>query len=83
VLEDAGFEPDAVLAIIGAVDLLTAGGALDLNAPAQIYSSEAEVADDSLGRALRAAPQGRARADFVFSFAVEALIAALEQRRAL
>ncbi len=80
VLEDAEFEPDIVLAIIGAVDLLTAGGALDVNAPERVYSVEAELADDALGRALRAAPKGRERADFVFEFAVEALIAALERR---
>lgn len=82
VLEDAGFEPDDVLAIIGTVDLLTAGGALDLNAPEQVYPIEAELADDAFGRALRAGQKGRARADAVFSFAVEALIAALEARRA-
>lgn len=81
VLEDAGFEPDDIVAVIGAVDLLTAGGALDLNAPERVYSIEAELADDAFGRALRAAPKGRARADHVFSFAVEALITALEIRR--
>ncbi|MFS0892675.1 hypothetical protein [Microbacterium sp. 179-I 3D3 NHS] len=80
VLEDAGFEPDDVLAIVGTVDLLTAGGALDLNAPERVYSIEAELADDAFGRALRAAPKGRARADFVFAFAVEALVSALEAR---
>jgi len=81
VLEDAGFEPEEVLAVIGSVDLLTAGGALDINAPERVYSIEAELADDALGRALRAAPKGRARADFVFAFAVDALISALEARR--
>lgn len=80
VLEDAGFEPDDVLAIIGSVDLLTAGGALDLNAPERVYPMDAELVDDPLARALRAAPKGRARADFVFAFAVDALVAALEQR---
>lgn len=80
VLEDAGFEPEDVLGVIGAVDLLTAGGALDLNAPESVYPWDAGQADDALGRAVRAAPKGRARADFVFSFAVEALIVALERR---
>ncbi|MGB4777466.1 hypothetical protein [Microbacterium sp.] len=82
VLEDAGFAPSDVLAIIGTVDLLTAGGALDLNAPERVYAVETEEADDALGRALRATPKGTARADFVFAFAVDALIAALEARRA-
>lgn len=82
VLEDAGFEPEDVLAMIGSVDLLTAGGALDLNAPERVYSIEAELAEDALGRALRAAPKGRARADFVFAFAVDALVTAFEQRLA-
>lgn len=82
VLEDAGFESEDVLAIIGAVDLLTAGGALDLNAPERVYPYEAELADDAFGRALRATPKGRERADFVFGFAIDALIAALELRLA-
>jgi len=81
VLEDAGFPSDEIVAIIGAVDLITAGAALDLNAPERVYSIEAELADDAFGRALRAAPKGRARADHVFSFAVESLILALETRR--
>jgi AcrR family transcriptional regulator len=82
VLEDSGFRADEVLLIIGAVDLLTAGGALDLNAPERVYPIDAELADDSFGRALRAAPKGRARADAVFTFAVDALIATLERRLA-
>lgn len=80
VLEGAGFAPHDVLAVIGAVDLLTAGGALDLNSAEHPYALEAELADNALGRAVRAAPRGRERADFVFDFAVEALIVALERR---
>lgn len=82
VLEDAGFDPEDVLGIIGAVDLLTAGGALDLNAPEYVYPVEVMLEDDALGRALRAAPKGRERADFVFRFALESLIAAFEARLA-
>jgi len=80
VLEDAGFEPEDVLGVIGAVDLLTAGGALDVNAPEYVYPVDVMLEENALGRALRAAPKGRERADFVFHFAVEALIAALEAR---
>jgi len=80
VLEDAGFEPEDVLGVIGAVDLLTAGGALDVNAPEYVYPVDVMLEENALGRALRAAPKGRERADFVFHFAVEAFIAALEAR---
>jgi len=81
VLEDAGFQPDEVMGVIGAVDLLTAGGALDLNAPDHVFSEPAGLVDDALGRAIRATGSGRARADFVFSFSVETLIAGLEATR--
>lgn len=79
VLRSAGFTAEEVYRIIGAVDLLTAGGALDLGAPERIYPIEAELADDALGESLRANPRGRERADVVFEFAVESFISSLEQ----
>lgn len=80
VLRRAGFTSEEVYRIIGAVDLLTAGGALDLGAPERVYPIETEQADNALGESLRVNPRGRERADAVFEFAVEALITALEQR---
>nr|WP_236022070.1 TetR/AcrR family transcriptional regulator C-terminal domain-containing protein [Leucobacter soli] len=82
VLRDAGFTAEEVYRVIGAIDLLSAGGALDLGAPERVYPIEAELADDALGESLRANPKGRERADAVFEFAVEALIVALERRLA-
>lgn len=82
VLRRAGFTAEEVYRIIGTVDLLTAGGALDLGAPERIYPIETELADHALGEALRANPRGRGRADTVFDFAIEAFISALEHRLA-
>ncbi|ALJ20093.1 TetR/AcrR family transcriptional regulator [Microbacterium sp. No. 7] len=82
VLSDAGFTTEEVYRIIGTVDLLTAGGALDLGAPERVYPIETELADNALGASLRANPKGSARADAVFAFAVDAFIEALEHRLA-
>lgn len=82
VLRAAGFTPEEVYQIIGTIDLLTAGGALDLGAPERVYPIETELADNALGEALRANPRGRERANAVFAFAVESLITSLEQRLA-
>ena len=82
VLRAAGFTPAEVYPIIGAVDLLTAGGALDLGAPERVYPAEMERDDTALGESLLANPRGRERADAVFEFAVESLITALELRLA-
>ncbi|MFV0432899.1 MAG: hypothetical protein ACK5LO_02785 [Leucobacter sp.] len=82
VLRDAGFTAEDVYLVIGAVDLLTAGGALDLGAPERVYPIEVELAENALGESLRVNPRGRERADAVFAFAVESLVSALEQRLA-
>ncbi|MDH6180468.1 AcrR family transcriptional regulator [Microbacteriaceae bacterium SG_E_30_P1] len=82
VLRGAGFTSEEVYQVIGTVDLLTAGGALDLGAPDQVFPVETESADHALGESLRANPKGRGRADAVFDFAVESLISALELRLA-
>lgn len=79
VLRDAGFTAEEVYRIIGTVDLLTAGGALDLGAPERVYPLETECADTALGESLRANPRGRERADAVFDFAIESFVSALEQ----
>lgn len=82
VLRTAGFTPQEVYQIIGTIDLLTSGGALDLGAPERVYPISTELADHALGEALRANPKGRERANAVFAFAVENLIQALELRLA-
>ncbi|MFT4085922.1 MAG: TetR family transcriptional regulator [Gordonia sp. (in: high G+C Gram-positive bacteria)] len=82
VLRAAGFTPEEVYLVIGAVDLITAGGALDLGAPDRVYPITSELAEDALGEALRVTPRGRGRADAVFEFTVESLITAFEQRLA-
>lgn len=82
VLRQAGFTAEEVYRIIGTIDLLTAGGALDLGAPERVYPIETELADHALGETLRANPKGRERADTVFEFAIEAFIEALEHRLA-
>lgn len=79
VLRNAGFTVEEVYRIIGTVDLLTAGGALDLGAPDRVYPIETELDDTALGESLRANPKGRDRADAVFGFAVESFVAALEK----
>lgn len=79
VLREAGFTAEEVYRIIGTIDLLTAGGALDLGAPERVYPIEAELADNALGESLRANPKGRERADVVFAFAVDSFIGSLEQ----
>lgn len=80
ILEAAGFPPTDVLNIITSVDLLAVAGALDMNAPEHIYGRDATLADDALGRALRASRTGAFRANEAFEFAVERLIEALEAR---
>lgn len=82
ILESAGFPPTDVLNIIAAVDLLAVAGALDMNAPEHIYGKDATLADDALGRALRASRTGAFRANEAFGFAVERLIESLERRLA-
>lgn len=82
VLENAGFTHEEVYLIIGTIDVHTSGGALDIGAPDRIYPIAHELADTALGRALRANPRGRARADAVFEFAIESLIESLERRLA-
>ncbi len=79
VLHEAGFSREEVYRIIGTVDLLTAGGALDLGAPERIYPIETELSDTALGESLRVNPKGRERADVVFEFALESFIRALEE----
>lgn len=82
VLREAGFTTEEVYQIIGTIDLLTAGGALDLGAPERVYPIETELADNALGASLRANPKGRERADVVFEFAIDSFITALEARLA-
>lgn len=79
VLERAGFTPKEVYLIIGTIDVYSAGGALDLGAPERVYPIEAELEENALGRALRANPKGRDRADAVFEFALDAFIDSLER----
>lgn len=79
VLREAGFTAEEVYRIIGTIDLLTAGGALDLAAPERVYPIETELADNALGESLRANPKGRERADAIFAFAVDSFIVSLEQ----
>ena len=81
-LEAAGFPPADVLNIVTSVDLLAVAGALDLNGAEHIYGRDATLADDALGRALRASGTGRRRADDAFDFALERLVEALELRLA-
>lgn len=78
VLREAGFTAEEVYRIIGTVDLLTAGGALDLGAPERVYPIETELSDTALGESLRVNPKGRERANAVFDFAIESLIRSLE-----
>lgn len=82
VLREAGFTTEEVYQIIGTIDLLTAGGALDLGAPERVYPIETELADNALGASLRANPKGRERADVVFELAIDSFITALEMRLA-
>lgn len=82
VLEAAGFTTQEVYLIVGAIDLLTAGGAIDLGSPERIYPIETELSETALGRSLRVTAKGRDRADDVFRFAVEAFIAAMEAKLA-
>lgn len=82
ILERAGFPPEDVLNILTTVDLLAVAGALDVNGAEHIYGREATLADDALGRALRAGRTGRQRADEAFEFAVDRLVESLERRLA-
>lgn len=82
ILERAGFQPADVHNIIATVDLLAIGGSLDINSPEFVFDEPARVADDALGRAIRASRSGRARATEAFEFALDRLIESLELRLA-
>ena len=82
VLSRAGFDPHETLMIMGTVDLLAFGGALDAGAPDDIYAPETREQMNALGDAVRSVSSGAGRADAVWAYSIDLLIESLEQRLA-
>jgi AcrR family transcriptional regulator len=75
----AGFPEDQVVLWVSVLDSYALGSALDLAAPDEVW----RVGDGdtpALDAALRAAPQGRARADAAFDLGLDALLTGMHAR---
>ncbi len=78
VLSSAGFPDDQVLVALTAIDALGLGFGLDLAGPEAAWGTADGVED--LGRAVAAAPAGRARSEEAFEWALAMLIDGLRTR---
>ncbi|SDM75790.1 transcriptional regulator, TetR family [Geodermatophilus siccatus] len=79
VLGAAGFPEDQVMLWVSVLDSYALGAALDLAAPDEVWRAGGGDTP-ALEAALRAAPQGRARADAAFELGLEALLAGMRSR---
>ena len=79
VLGLAGFPEDQVVLWVSVLDSYALGAALDLAAPDEVWRVGGGDTP-ALDAALRAAPQGRARADAAFDLGLEALLAGMQGR---
>ena len=77
-LGTAGFPEDQVMLWVSVLDSYALGAALDLAAPDEVW--RAGGGTPALEAALRAAPQGRARADAAFELGLEALLVGMRGR---
>lgn len=75
----AGFPQGEVMLWVSVLDSYALGAALDLAAPDEVWRADDGVTP-TLDAALRAAPQGRARADAAFELGVDALLAGMRIR---
>ena len=80
VLNEAGFAPQDVIAVLTALENLLLGSALDLAAPAVMWEIPPGADAPVLARLLAAAPQGIDRADRAFELGLEALLSGLRLR---
>jgi AcrR family transcriptional regulator len=78
-LGTAGFPEDQVMLWVSVLDSYALGAALDLAAPDEVWRAGAG-GTPALEAALRAAPQGRARADAAFELGLEALLVGMRSR---
>ncbi|GAA2120797.1 TetR/AcrR family transcriptional regulator C-terminal domain-containing protein [Kitasatospora saccharophila] len=74
VLEDSGFPPEDVIAVLTALENLILGSALDLAAPDVMWDVPDGVDAPRLATALAASPQGPGRADRAFTVGLDALL---------
>jgi Tetracyclin repressor-like, C-terminal domain len=75
----AGFPEGQVMLWVSVLDSYALGAALDLAAPDEVWRA-GNGDTPALDAALRAAPQGRARADAAFELGLEALLAGMRDR---
>jgi AcrR family transcriptional regulator len=78
-LGTAGFPEDQVMLWVSVLDSYALGAALDLAAPDEVWRAGGG-GTPALEAALRAAPQGRARADAAFELGLEALLVGMRSR---
>ena len=78
-LGTAGFPEEQVMLWVSVLDSYALGAALDLAAPDEVWRASGGDTP-ALDAALRAAPQGRARADAAFELGLEALLAGMQSR---
>jgi hypothetical protein len=75
----AGFPEGQVVLWVSVLDSYALGAALDLAAPDEVWRV-GDGGTPALDAALRAAPQGRARADAAFDLGLDALLSGMRSR---
>ena len=78
-LGTTGFPEEQVMLWVSVLDSYALGAALDLAAPDEVWRASGGDTP-ALDAALRAAPQGRARADAAFELGLQALLAGMRSR---